>query len=60
MAESDTPAEPTRRDFLLHAAGAFGVVGVAAAAWPFIDQKNPDASTRALASVEVDISAVQL
>ena len=59
MAESDTPAEPTRRDFLLHAAGAFGVVGVAAAAWPFVDQMNPDASTRALASVEVDIAAVQ-
>ncbi len=59
LAESDTPAEPTRRDFLLHAAGAFGVVGVAAAAWPFIDQMNPDASTRALASVEVDISGVK-
>lgn len=59
MAESDTPADPTRRDFLLYAAGAFGAVGVAGAAWPFIDQMNPDASTRALASVEVDIAAVQ-
>lgn len=59
LAESDKTAEPTRRDFLLHAAGAFGVVGVAAAAWPFIDQMNPDASTRALASVEVDIAGIE-
>lgn len=51
--------DPNRRDFLLYAAGAFGVVGVGAVAWPFIDQMNPDASTRALASVEVDISGVQ-
>ena len=56
---AETPAEPTRRDFLLHAAGAFGVVGVAAAAWPFIDQMNPDASTRAMAAVEVDIAGVE-
>ena len=56
---AETPADPTRRDFLLHAAGAFGVVGVAAAAWPFIDQMNPDASTRAMAAVEVDIAGVE-
>ncbi|WP_237155328.1 ubiquinol-cytochrome c reductase iron-sulfur subunit [Oryzibacter oryziterrae] len=59
MAHSDTTAEPTRRDFLLLTAGAFGAVGVASVAWPFIDQMNPDASTRALASIEVDISALQ-
>ena len=59
MAESDTPAEPTRRDFLLHAAGAFGVVGVAAAAWPFIDQMNPSGDTLALASVEFDLTKVE-
>ena len=27
--------------------------------WPFIDQMNPDASALALASTEVDISAIQ-
>ena len=27
--------------------------------WPLIDQMNPDASTLALASIEVDISAIQ-
>ncbi len=36
-----------------------GAVGAAAAAWPFIDQMNPDASTRALASIEVDVSAIE-
>jgi ubiquinol-cytochrome c reductase iron-sulfur subunit len=59
LSQSDLTAEPTRRDFLLLTAGAFGVVGAAAAAWPLIDQMNPDASTRALASVEVDIAALE-
>jgi ubiquinol-cytochrome c reductase iron-sulfur subunit len=57
VAVSDT-AEPTRRDFLYIATGAVGAVGVAAAAWPLVDQMNPDASVRALASIEVDVSAL--
>ncbi len=36
-----------------------GAVGVAAAAWPFIDQMNPSAAALALASIEVDLSAIQ-
>src|SRR3546814_17476716 len=36
-------AEPNRRDYIVIAAGAFGAVGAAAAAWPFIDQMNPSA-----------------
>lgn len=51
--------EPTRRDFLYIATGAVGAVGVAGFAWPFISQMNPDASTRALASIEVDVSAIE-
>jgi ubiquinol-cytochrome c reductase iron-sulfur subunit len=50
--------EPTRRDFLYIATGAVGAVGAGALAWPFIDQLNPDASVKALASIEVDISSV--
>ncbi len=50
--------EPTRRDFLYIATGAVGAVGAGALAWPFIDQLNPDASVKALASIEVDISAI--
>lgn len=53
-------AEPTRRDFLFIATGAAGAVGVGAVAWPLISQMNPDASTLAMASIEVDISAVPL
>lgn len=58
MAHTDT-AEPTRREFLYIATGAAGVVGAGALAWPFIDQMNPDASALALASIEVDVSAVE-
>jgi ubiquinol-cytochrome c reductase iron-sulfur subunit len=49
----------TRRDFIYVAAGAVGAVGVAAAAWPLIDQMNPSTAALALASVEIDVSAIQ-
>ena len=58
MAQQDT-VEPTRRDFLYIATGAMGAVGAGALAWPFVDQMNPDASALALASIEVDVSAVE-
>lgn len=48
----------TRRDFLLLASGVVGASGVAAVAWPFIDQMRPDAGTMADASVEVDLSKI--
>ena len=47
-----------RRDFLFTATYAVGAVGVGATVWPMIDQMNPDASVKALASTEVDVSAV--
>lgn len=58
MSATDT-AEPTRRDILYIATGTAGAVGVAAFAWPLIDQMNPDASTRALATTEIDISSIE-
>ena len=51
--------DPTRRDFLYIATGMAGVIGVAGFAWPFIDQMNPAADTRALASVRVDASGLE-
>ncbi|MCG2840304.1 ubiquinol-cytochrome c reductase iron-sulfur subunit [Sandaracinobacter sp. RS1-74] len=48
-----------RRDFIYVATGAFAGVGAAAVAWPFINQMNPSADVLALASVEVDVSAIQ-
>ena len=55
---SHTAEEPNRRDFIVIAAQAFAAVGAAAALWPFIHQMNPDASTQALASIEVDLSPI--
>ncbi len=46
----------TRRDFLMIATGATAAIGGAMVAWPLISQMNPDASVRALASVEVDLA----
>ena len=40
------------------ATGAASAVAVGALAWPFIAQMNPDASTLALASTELDINAI--
>ncbi len=53
-----TMGEPTRRDFLYLATGMAGAVGAVSVAWPFIDQMRPDASTLAMASIEVDVSAL--
>ena len=63
MSEHETTTgasgEPTRRDFLYLTTGMAGAVGAVAVAWPFIDQMRPDASTLALASIEVDVSALE-
>lgn len=56
---TDTTHQATRRDFLYVATGAVGAVGVAGAAWPIIDQMNPDASVLALATIEFDTSSVE-
>jgi ubiquinol-cytochrome c reductase iron-sulfur subunit len=56
---SHTADEPNRRDFIVIAAQAFAAVGAAVALWPFVHQMNPDASTQALASTEVDLAPVK-
>jgi ubiquinol-cytochrome c reductase iron-sulfur subunit len=56
---SHSAEEPNRRDFIVIAAQAFAAVGAAVALWPFIHQMNPDASTQALASIEVDLSPIR-
>jgi ubiquinol-cytochrome c reductase iron-sulfur subunit len=68
MASSSIPAAPghgahgdmNRRDFLMVATGAMGAIGAVATAWPFINNLNPAADTLALASVEVNVSAIQV
>lgn len=49
-------SEPSRRDFLYVATGMTATVGAAFASWPFIDQMRPDASTLAVATIDIDIS----
>ena len=48
----------TRRDFLYYATAGAGVVVTGAAVWPLVNQMNPSADVRALASIRVDVSAV--
>ena len=66
MAEMSPAAGPagdedeTRRDFLYLATGAVTAVGVAAVAWPLIDQMNPSADVLALSSTELDMSPIEV
>ncbi len=53
-----TNDEGSRRDFLYVATGAVGAVTVGAAVWPLIDQMNPSASVLALATIDIDVSAL--
>jgi ubiquinol-cytochrome c reductase iron-sulfur subunit len=50
--------DASKRDFLYIATGAVAAVGGAMTVWPLINQMNPDASVKALASVEVDLEPV--
>ncbi len=59
MAETQADHEPGRRDFLFVATAATGVVGLGATIWPLIDQMNPDASVRALASIDVSVADLE-
>jgi ubiquinol-cytochrome c reductase iron-sulfur subunit len=57
-ADHDAP-KPSRRDFIYVATGAVTAVGIVGAAWPLIDQMNPDASVLALATIEFDLSGIE-
>jgi len=48
----------TRRDFIYYATAGAGAVVTGAAIWPLINQMNPSADVLALASIRVDISAI--
>ena len=50
MSDKNDKKKTERRDFLFTATAAAGAVGVGAAIWPVVDQMNPDASVKALAS----------
>ena len=60
MATISSHEDPNRRDFIHIAAAAAAVGGVAAVAWPLVDQMNPSGDTLALASIEFDLTKVVL
>lgn len=49
-----------RRDFLNYLAVGVGAVGAGAFAWPVINSMNPSKEVLALASIEVDLSAIEI
>ncbi len=52
--------DANRRDFLYVATGGVAAVGAVMAAWPLVHQMNPSADVRALATIEVDISQIEV
>ncbi|UWQ14159.1 ubiquinol-cytochrome c reductase iron-sulfur subunit [Aliiroseovarius sp. M344] len=50
----------TRRDFLYYATGGAAAITAGAAVWPLVDQMNPSADVKALSSIRVDISGVEV
>jgi ubiquinol-cytochrome c reductase iron-sulfur subunit len=68
MTDTVIPASPradngkgeNRRDFLLIATSAIGVLGLGLAIWPLIDSMNPAGDVLALSSTEVDMAPVKV
>jgi len=58
--ETTPDTDETRRDFLLVATATVAGAGLALAAWPFIDSMNPAADVRAVSTIEVDLTPVQI
>ncbi len=59
MSHADETAG-SRRDFLYYVTAGTGAVAAGAAVWPLVNQMNPSADTRALASIFVDVSGVEV
>jgi ubiquinol-cytochrome c reductase iron-sulfur subunit len=58
LSQAEHP-EGTRRDFIYYATGGMGAVVTGAAVWPLVNQMNPSADVRALASIRVDVSGLE-
>ena len=55
-----TEYDEPRRDFIIVATGAMSAIGAAAATWPFIDSMNPSADLLSVATIEVDLSPMEV
>ena len=58
MARTDEH-DGTRRDFIYYATAGAGAVAAGSAVWPLVNQMNPSADVRALASIRVDVADVE-
>lgn len=58
MSDNTNEEGVIRRDFLGYTAVAMGAIGTGSFLWPVVDSMNPARDVLALASVEVDISAI--
>ena len=58
LATNALDEDPSRRDFLYIATGAVAAVGLGGVVWPLISQMQPDASTLAASTTEVDLGPV--
>ena len=59
MTETTEEGGVRRRDFIHIAAVSWAGVGAAAVALPLVNQMNPSADVRALASIEVDVTSIE-
>ena len=59
MTTNKKNSKKTRRSFIHQASGAMGVVAVASAGWPLIDQMNPSKDVEALSKVEIDLTSIE-
>ena len=59
MSKNKKSKKKSRRSFIHQASGAMGVVAVASAGWPLIDQMNPSKDVEALSKVEIDLTSIE-
>ena len=59
MSQAKQEEKSSRRDFLYVATAAVGAITVGGAVWPLVNQMNPSADVKALASIEVDVAGVE-
>ncbi|KEO56021.1 ubiquinol-cytochrome c reductase iron-sulfur subunit [Thioclava pacifica] len=59
MSHADNNAG-SRRDFLYYATAGTGAVVTGAAVWPLVNQMNASADVKALSSIYVDVSGVEI
>ena len=57
--DTNSKDKTTRREFIHIATTTVGAVGAGCVALPLVTQMNPDASVKALAKVEVDVSKIK-